>query len=44
MVNYTLDQGPNGHYFVRRNSKLIAGFIEKEHAEMFIKLLQNENN
>jgi len=39
---YTLEQGMNTYWFIRRDGLLIAGFLEKELAERVLKLLIDE--
>jgi len=39
MEKYTLSQGMNTYWFIRRDGLLIAGFLEKELAARVLKLL-----
>jgi hypothetical protein len=44
MTKYTLEQGMNTFWFIRRDGLLIAGFAEKELAERVLKLLTEDKN
>ena len=37
----TIHQGSSGFWYIRREGKVIAGFENKEHAEVFLKYLEN---
>lgn len=41
-TEYTIEQGMNTFWFIRKDGDLIAGFAEKELAEKVLKLLIDE--
>jgi len=41
-TEYTIEQGMNTFWFIRKDGNLIAGFAEKELAERVLKLLIDE--
>jgi hypothetical protein len=40
----TIFQGSSGFWYIRKDGVVIAGFVNKEHAEMFDNYLKNESN
>lgn len=41
---FTLTQGSNDNWFIKENKKVIAGFLSKDHADLFYSLILGKSD